>query len=133
MIVTFRGVALIRGEVLISIWIPKGDVLVRGQCLFEVKCLLEGIRYAMRWNMASHSQFYGKSLQTETTTWSEFPNGVKAFVKQILDQKRELKKSMTVRVTVWIWVGKLTNWRRSFEVEKLQTKFTRSTRSIRIG
>ena len=73
-------------------WIPKGDVLVRGQCLFKVKCLLEEIRYAMRWNIASHSQFYGKSLQTETTTWSEFPNGVKAVVKQILASEERTKK-----------------------------------------
>ena len=76
--------ALIPGEVLISMWIPKSDALIREQRLFEVKCLLEEIRYAMQWNIAFHSEFHGKSPQTETITWSEFPNGVKAVVKQIL-------------------------------------------------
>ena len=65
-------------------WIPKGDALIRERRLFEVKCLLEEIWYVMPWNIASHSEFHGKSLQTETTTRSEFPNGVKAVVKQIL-------------------------------------------------
>ena len=83
--------ALIRGEVLISMWIPKGDALIRGRRLFEVKCLLEEIRNAMQWNIASHSEFHGKPLQTETTTRSEFPNGVKAIVKQTLASE-EIKK-----------------------------------------
>ena len=41
----FRGVALIRREVLISMWTPKGTVLIRGQRLFEAQCLLEEIQY----------------------------------------------------------------------------------------
>ena len=37
----------------------------------------------MQWNGASRWQFDGKSMETETT-WSEFPNGGKAIVEQIL-------------------------------------------------
>ena len=35
----------------------------------------------MRWNKASHCEFDGKSMETETTTWSEFPNGGKIFLE----------------------------------------------------
>ena len=38
----------------------------------------------MWWNIAFHSEFHEKPMQTETTTRSEFQNGVKAVVKQIL-------------------------------------------------
>ena len=38
----------------------------------------------MRWNGASRCEFDGKSIETETTTWSEFFNGGKATVEQIL-------------------------------------------------
>ena len=38
----------------------------------------------MRWNEASHCEFDGKSMETETTIWSEFPNGGKAIAEQIL-------------------------------------------------
>ena len=38
----------------------------------------------MRWNGASRCEYDGKSMQTETTTWSGFPNGGKAIVEQIL-------------------------------------------------
>ena len=34
--------------------------------------------------MACHCAYDGKSMETETTTWSEFPNGGKAIVEQIL-------------------------------------------------
>ena len=37
----------------------------------------------MQWNGASCCEFDGKSMETETT-WSEFPNGGKAIVEQIL-------------------------------------------------
>ena len=36
---------LIRREALVSMWIPKGEVLVRGQCLFKLRRVLEKIRY----------------------------------------------------------------------------------------
>ena len=34
--------------------------------------------------MVSYFEFVGKSMKTETTTLSEFPNGGKAIVEQIL-------------------------------------------------
>ena len=46
----------------------------------------------MRWNRASCCEFYGKSMETETATWSEFPNGLKAIVEQILALE-EINKS----------------------------------------
>ena len=47
-------------------------------------------------------------METETTT-SEFPNGGKAIVEQILasEQRNKSKRVRTVRITV-IQVGKLT-------------------------
>ena len=38
----------------------------------------------MWWNKASCCEFDGKSMETMTTTWLEFPNGGKAFAEQIL-------------------------------------------------
>ena len=38
----------------------------------------------MWWKGASHFEPDGKSMETETTAWSEFSNGGKAIVKQIL-------------------------------------------------
>ena len=57
----------------------------------------------------------------ETTTWSEFCNGGKDSVKQILASE-EINKSK--RAGLWesqsgIGLGKLTIWVRSFEREKL--------------
>ena len=45
----------------------------------------------MQWNMASYCEFDGKSMETETITWSEFPSGGKAIVEQILASE-EIKK-----------------------------------------
>ena len=75
----------------------------------------------MQWNGASCCKFNGKSMETETTTWSEFPNGGKAIAEQILASE-EINKSK--RAGLWesqsgIRVGKLTIWVRSFEIEKL--------------
>ena len=40
-----------------------------------------------------HCEFDGKSMETETTTWSEFPNGGKAIVEQILvSEERNLEE-----------------------------------------
>ena len=44
----------------------------------------------MHWNGASHFEFDRKSMETETTTWSEFPNGAKAIVEQIIVSAREV-------------------------------------------
>ena len=46
----------------------------------------------MQWNVASHCKFDGKLMETETTSWSEFPNGGKAIVEQILTPE-EINKS----------------------------------------
>ena len=40
----FKGVALIREEALVPMWIPNGAALVRWQRLFETRLLLEEIR-----------------------------------------------------------------------------------------
>ena len=75
----------------------------------------------MQWNGATCCELVGKSMETETTTWSEFSNGGKAIPEQILASE-ERKKSK--RAGLWesqsgIRVGKLTIWVRSFEIEKL--------------
>ena len=76
-------------------------------------------------------EYDGKSMETEATTWSEFPNRGKAIVKQILASE-EKKKSKTARLWEWqsgIWVEKLTIWVRSYEI---MTEFTRSISFTRI-
>ena len=60
-------------------------------------------------------------METETTTSSEFTNGGKAIVEQILASEERNKSK---RAGLWesqsgIRVGKLTIWVRSFEIEKL--------------
>ena len=45
--IAFRGAELIRGEALISMWIPRGEALIRGRSLFEARRLLEEIRYIL--------------------------------------------------------------------------------------
>ena len=51
----------------------------------------------MQWNGASCCELVGKSIETETT-WSEFPNGGKTIVEQILALE-ERKKSK--RAGLW--------------------------------
>ena len=73
----------------------------------------------MQWNRASHCKLVGKSMETETT-WSEFSNGEKAIIEQILASE---KRNKSKRAGLWesqpgIQVGKLTIWVRSFEIEK---------------
>ena len=65
--------------------------------------------------------FTGKSMETETIAWSEFPNRGKATVEQILASEY---KNKSKRPGLWtsqsgIWVGKLTIWVRLTEIEKL--------------
>ena len=74
----------------------------------------------MEWNEASHCEFDRKSMETETTTWSEFHNGGNAIVEQILASEGRNKSK-----TAGLWesqsgicIGKLTIWVRSFEIEK---------------
>ena len=42
----------------------------------------------MLWNRGFPFEFDWKSMETETTTWSEFPNGEKAIVEQILASEK---------------------------------------------
>ena len=52
----------------------------------------------MQWNGASCYEFDGKSMETETTTWPEFPNGGKASVEQILASEERYKSE---RAGLW--------------------------------
>ena len=52
----------------------------------------------MQWNGVSCCKLVGKSMETETTTWSKFPSGGKAFVEQILALE-EINKSK--RAGLW--------------------------------
>ena len=75
----------------------------------------------MQWNGASHCEFEGKSMKTETTTWSELPNGEKAIVERILvpEERNKSKREGLWKPQSGIWLGKLNIWVRSFEIEKL--------------
>ena len=99
----------------------------------------------MRWKGASLCEYDGKLVETETATWSEFPNGGKAIVEQILASE---ERSKPKRAGLWepqsgMRVGKLTIWVRLFEITKnyknfrkilkIITEFTRSISSTRIG
>ena len=75
----------------------------------------------IQWNRASRFEFDKKSMETEATTWLEFPNWGKAIVEQVPASEDRNKSKM---VGLWesqsgIWVGKLTIWVRLFEREKL--------------
>ena len=75
----------------------------------------------MWWKGPSCFEFVGKSVETETATWSEFPNGGKAITEQTLALE-EINKSR--RAGLWesqsgMWVGNLTIRARSFKVEKI--------------
>ena len=70
-------------------------------------------------------KFEGNSMETETTTWSEFSNGGKGTVEQTLglDERNKSK-----RVRLWgsqsgFRVWKLTIWVKSLEI-KNQNMFT---------
>ena len=53
-------------------------------------------------------------METEITTWSEFPNGGKAIIEQILAYE-EINKSKRAAQLYWEFrVGKLSIWVRSF-------------------
>ena len=73
----------------------------------------------MEWNGASCCEFDGKSMETETTAWSEFPSGGKAIVEQILasEIRNKSKRAGSWESQSGIQIGKLTNWVRSFEIK----------------
>ena len=76
----------------------------------------------MQWNRAYHFVFDGKSMETEIATWSDYPNGGKVIVEQILAWAGRKKSK---RARLWhsqseIQVEKLIIWVKPFETEKLQ-------------
>ena len=78
----------------------------------------------------SSSEFYEKSMETETTTWSEFPNEEKSIVEQMLvsDDRNRSKRAGLWESQSGIRVGKLTIWVRLFKIIKKFTWFISSTR-----
>ena len=76
----------------------------------------------MRWNRAFGSdEFDGKSMEIEAIAWSEFPNGGKANVEQILvSEERSKSKTAGLKESQsGILVGKLAIWVKSSEIERL--------------
>ena len=66
----------------------------------------------MRWNGASHCELVGKLMETETTTWSEFPNGGKAIVEEEINKSKitELWESQSgIRVGKYTYTHKHTH------------------------
>ena len=66
--------------------------------------------------------FDGKSMETETNTWLDFPNGWKAIIEQILALEKINPKVQDCKSQSGIQVGKLAIWVRSFEIHKLFTE-----------
>ena len=85
----------------------------------------------MWWNRASCCKYDGKSMETETTTWSKFLNQRKVIVEQILvsEERNKFKRAGLWESQSRIQVGKLAIWVSSFEI----TQFTRPISSIRTG
>ena len=75
----------------------------------------------MWWNRASRCEFDEKSIEIETTTWTEFPHGGKAIAEQILstEERNKWKKAGLWESQSGIHVRKLITWVRSIEIEKL--------------
>ena len=75
-----------------------------------------GILFWVQWNGATCFEFVGKSLEVDTIT-SEFPNGVKTIVQQILalEERKKSGKAGLWESQSGIQVGNLTIWVRSFE------------------
>ena len=71
----------------------------------------------MQWNGPSCCELVGKPMETETTIWSEFPNGGKAIVEQIpaSEERNKSKWAGLWESQSGIQVGKLTIWVRSFK------------------
>ena len=89
----------------------------------------------MQWNGTPCYELVEKLMETDTSTWLEFPNGWKAIVEQIIASEERNKSK---RAELWesqsgIRVGKLTIWVRSFEIKKIITEFTGSISSTKIG
>ena len=85
------------------------------------------ISYTMKWGFPF--EFDGKSMETETATWSEFPNGGKSIVEQILASE----DSESVRVTVRDLNREINHLSEVIWDTKTVAKITSSTSSTRIG
>ena len=73
-------------------------------------------------------------METETTTWSEFPNRWKAIVGHTSTRRKKyIQKSRTVRITVWDPSRKVNHLSKVIWDRKIITEFTRSISSPRIG
>ena len=72
----------------------------------------------MGWNRVSCFGFIGKSMETETTKWLEFPNRKKTIVEQLLlsEERNQSKRAGMWESQSGIRVGKLTIWVRSLEI-----------------
>ena len=72
----------------------------------------------MQWNAPFYCEFDGKSMETDKKTWSEFPNGGKAFAEKILasEQRNKSKRAGLWESQSGIHIGMLTIWARSFEI-----------------
>ena len=69
----------------------------------------------MRWNGASSCELVEKSMETETTTWSEFPNGGKTIAEQILVSEERNKSK---RVGLWESPTEFRWWISSTRIDK---------------
>ena len=72
------------------------------------------IRNAMKQGI--RCEYNGKSMETETITWSIFLNGGTAIVEQILVSEEINPKEQDCENQCGILVGKLTIWVRLFEI-----------------
>ena len=77
------------------------------------------LSYAMEWGISFW--VWWKSMETETATLSEFLNGRKAIVEQVLalEEMNKSKRAGLSESQSGIQVEKLTIWVRSFLIEEL--------------
>ena len=77
----------------------------------------------MGWKVAFLCEFDGKSMETETARWSEFPNVGKTFVEQILwpEERKKSKRAGLWESQSGSCIGKLTIWVRSYETENYKS------------
>ena len=87
----------------------------------------------MPWNGASCFDFIETSMETEKITWTEFPNGGKSIVEQILTSEEINQKSRNMRGTVWDPSRKVNSLSKVASDRKIITELTRSISSTRIG
>ena len=72
-------------------------------------------------------------METETTTWSEFPDGGKTVVEQILASEERNPKEQDYEITVWDPSRKVNYLSKVIWDGKIITQFTRSISSTKIS